>query len=157
MNKFAWRRGFSLAEMIISVAILAIMSIYLLKLFGNAQRLHEEAFELDGATNCLKSHLTILQNEERSITDFTKRVEVVEGRSQAFFSKIYLDAMFEKTEASRSIYVLTTDFKEVETMPNGEALFSVGASIYRQMSDEKSEVVAEVSTNMIFRVDGGGK
>ncbi len=155
MNKCKRRKGFSLAEMIISVAILAIMSIYLLKLFGNSQRLNDAAFELDGATNCLKSHLTMLQNESRLITDFAERVESTEEDSHVLSSKIYLDSAFEETEVDHSAYVLMTDFKKVEMMPNGEALFMVKANIQRQEENGKSEIVAEIGTNMIFRVDGG--
>lgn len=155
MNKCKRRKGFSLAEMIISVAILAIMSIYLLKLFGNSQRLNDAAFELDGAINCLKSHLTMLQNESRLITDFAERVESTEEDSHVLSSKIYLDSAFEETEVDHSAYVLMTDFKKVEMMPNGEALFMVKANIQRQEENGKSEIVAEIGTNMIFRVDGG--
>lgn len=155
MSKPRYKRGFSLAEMIISVAVLAIMSIYLLKLFGTAQRMNERAFELDGATNCLKSHLTLLRNERDRISDFSKFLGKDEKNNSMYIREEFLDASFKTVEESQGVYSLIINFHKEEAMPNGEALFSVNAGIRHLKSAGDDEILAELKTYMLFLDDGG--
>lgn len=155
MNKWRYKSGFSLVEMIISVAVLAIMSIYLLKLFGTAQRMNEQAFELDGATNCLKSRLTLLRNEGDRISNFSEFVGKDEKNNSIYSIHEFLDASFKTVEKSEGIYSLIINFNKEQTIPNGEGLFLVEAGIWRLESVEDSEFLAELKTYMLFLDDGG--
>lgn len=156
MSKCRNRKGFSLVEMIISVAILAIMSIYLLKLFGAAQRINEEAFELDGATNSLKSQLTILGNKREHLSDFAEFVGEDERGNAVYSFQNFLDESFLVVEKADGIYTLGVDFRKEASMPKGEGLYSVHARIKHLHPNNETELLAELKTYMLF-IDGGGE
>lgn len=104
MNRSAAaRRGFTLAELIAAIALLAFFSVFIVQMFAKSDQLARKARSLDQAVACASN----LADQWRSDLEEDVPAEIVglrSGRTPGKQSVISLDAFFEICEPSHAVY-----------------------------------------------------
>lgn len=143
--KIKKRRGFTLAEIIISVAILAVMSVYILKLFISSGQLNDEALEIDSALNYAKSVLSLVESSDNPLEIDNLKVGKVLENDDILYD-IFLDKDMNPGGEEYRLNLLFNNKRESEI---GQVLYDVELVI----SKANQEEIISLETVSIF--DGG--
>ena len=142
--KIKKRRGFTLAEIIISIAILAIMSVYILKLFISSGNLNDEALEIDQALNYAKSVLSLVETADNPL-----EIQELEGGRVIEDENILYDISLDKDmNLGGDDYKMKLLFDNKRVSELGQVLYDVELVI-----SKASEEIISLETTSIF--DGG--
>lgn len=93
--------GFTLVEVILSIAILSIVSVVVLKLFILSSDLNERSKESDLANLTALNMLETLRLEDQLDSLLTKH-SFLEPSGKAYQGRLFLDAMFNETSLEAS-------------------------------------------------------
>lgn len=97
------KKGFTLAEMIISVGILSVVSVYILQMFVATRNLGIKSYELDEAVRISKNIIEVLSTEgsvsKNSSYEVIKSMESVSG-----VYTVKLDENFSVTNSNTPLY-----------------------------------------------------
>lgn len=126
-------KGFTLIEVIISVAALSILSIYLVQLFIKADNLNKRAYELDQSVVLTQNVLELIAQADTPLLESNKRYPFVwEKTDNGYDSVIYLNDVFESMASEeQSAYALNISAKELKSDINGKNLYEISLVINR--------------------------
>lgn len=100
------KRGFTLAEMIISVAILSVVSIYVLQMFVATKNLGIKSYEIDESVRISKNIIELLSSgqeiNKNSSYDIISSMEYNDG-----VYTVDLDKNFAVADSTNALYKLT--------------------------------------------------
>lgn len=97
------RRGFTLAELIAAIALLAVFSIFTVQMFAKADQLSRKARNLDQAVACA-SNLADFWRSELTENVPPEIIELRNSRSADAMAVISLDAYFEVCDPAAAQY-----------------------------------------------------
>ena len=109
MNKK--QKGFTLAEMIISVAILSVVSVYLLQMFVATKNLANKSFEIDQSVRISKNIIELLSSGEKISKDNQNKLLSNMNLENGNYI-LNLDDKFEITTSEKSSYKLNLELKQ---------------------------------------------
>lgn len=154
LKKLSKNRGFTLAEIIVSVGIISIMSIYIIKLFLSANMINEESLEMDKSLNYVKNFITLIENEENPYkpqSELLKNFNIIDDKND-FFYEIYLDQDFKLIEENKAIYKMTAMFKEDIHFSFVKHFYNVDVKMDKIINDSSLELI-DIKTNLVFNFE----
>ncbi|OJV62133.1 MAG: hypothetical protein BGO41_02080 [Clostridiales bacterium 38-18] len=116
-NRMRHSRGISLVEIILSIAVLALLSTYVVQMFITSQTLNEKARALDESVYISESILEAIEVD--SALDHLKNLKVMKhavftNENDYNVIKIYFDKDFEAVDAKEN-YRYLLQLKSIET------------------------------------------
>lgn len=126
-------KGFTLIEVIISVAALSILSIYLVQLFIKADNLNKRAYELDQSVVLTQNVLELIEQADTPLLQSNKLYPLVWEKSETGYdSVLYLNDVFQSLASEeQSAYALKISAKELKSDINGKNLYEISLAIHR--------------------------
>lgn len=115
MNKR--KKGFTLAEIIISVAILSVVSVYLLQMFVSTKNLADKSFEIDQSVRISKNIIELLSSGEKISKDNTNKLLSNMNLENGNYI-LNFDDKFEITTREKSSYRLNLELNQKEGLNN---------------------------------------
>ena len=103
-------KGFTLAEMIISVAILSIVSIYILQMFLATKNLSIKSYEIDKSLRISKNIIELIsagQDIENSEDALLSKMRFEDGAY-----KLDFDSNFDLANENNKLYTMTMSIKK---------------------------------------------
>ncbi len=126
-------KGFTLIEIIISIAVLSIISAIFLELFIKADTVQKQGKSLDNKAFLISNLFEILtaeENIEGFIEQSAPATKQAEGeRTELIF---YYDRMLQAVAEEKSQYTLHLEFKKTEALKSGN-LYVVTAKAFEGM------------------------
>lgn len=127
------RKGFTLIEVIISVAVLSVLSVYLVQLFIHAHNLNTKAYELDQTVVMTQNILELVQQQETPLIKGNELYPLNWKKVGADYDAIlHFDNDFKVTDKSQSPYELVIKAKELKRGVSHKALYQFYFEMHRQ-------------------------
>lgn len=150
------RKGFTLIEVVISVAFLAILGVFMVKLFIHADNLNTKAQELDHSVIITQNIMELVEKEgvpKISANGYYPMAWV--KRDKGYGANLYFDEAFNPIDGKAdSEYELTIDVVEVERLETGKALYAYDLRVMRSHDlplESESQEVYEMSTRKVLK------
>jgi len=149
--------GFTLVEVIISIAVLSILCIIFLQLFVKAKDISDRSSEIDQSVRLITSHLDSIKGfgsltRITSSKEFAWMEKKVDG--DTFGLSGYLNSEFEETQESDAPYLLSIDVvldKETEKQGSGQTkLYRITARVYDTTKHSSEEWIYSAETLAIL-------
>jgi len=115
-RKAAARSGFTLAEMIAAIALLAFFSVFIVQMFAKSDQLAKKARNLDQAVACA-SNLVDLWRSDLTEDVPLEIIGLRSGPTDGSRAVISLDAFFEICEPAKAIYQAVLTLEPVDSDP----------------------------------------
>ena len=150
-------KGFTLIEVIISVAALSILSIYLVQLFIKADNLNKRAYELDQSVVITQNILELIEQADTPLVKANELYSLIWEKSNAGYDSIlYLDDGFQSTASKeQSAYALNISAKELKNDINGKNLYEISMVINRAsnlpLEKKLDQVVYSLSSTKLLK------
>lgn len=106
------QKGFSLVEIILSVAVLSIVSVYIIKMFILSAEVNEKAVVLDKSVEV--SEIAMQRVSQEGLNDYIKTYYPAKTSEQGVF-KIYFDDTWKDTQLVDAHYLMSI---QEETLDN---------------------------------------
>jgi len=112
----AARRGFTLAEMIVAIALLAVFSVFIVQMFAKSDQLAKKARNLDQAVACASNLADAWRSDLKADVPeeviFLRTSRVAGGKAE-----ISLDAFFEICEPQQAVNQAVLTLQPIDGQP----------------------------------------
>lgn len=159
------KKGFTLIEVIVSIAIVSVLSIYLIQIFITAKNLNAKAYDLDNAVIVSKSVMEALSSGE-VVGENSNDIILKNARklSDEPIYKVMLGEDFEPIDSDfvDPFYTLNISFDIIKqsSVINNYALYDVGIYITREepylLKKETNEQIYSLNASkQLYSLEGG--
>lgn len=150
------RKGFTLIEVVISVAFLAVLGVFMVKLFIHADNLNTKAQELDHSVIITQNLMELVEKEGVPKVSANGYYSVSWVKSnEGYGASLYFDGGFNSVKAKAdSEYELTIKVTELDRLETGKGLYAYDLMVVRSHDlplETDAREVYKMSTRKVLK------
>ncbi len=125
------KKGFTLVELVISVCVMAIISVFMLQFFIGAKDLNRRAGDLDASVYMANSIMESIKSEAWDSSPFLKALSPPNAEGDAFTAQLDDSMGFVKDSGKAHLFNVSVEIKSTGKTTDDKGLYTVLIEVQR--------------------------